>query len=240
MSSVIASDAIWSKLGKSEAGRRRLHQEQQQRDEKKRAEAKGIEDDFVDLAIPFVQATAAHVEAFTVQLDRYDAATVAALKFNAIELELVHDRIKDMLLQAHVLEDGRRVFRTEDGLQVFDEFGTEVAPDVIAPNEIDPSRPTWEAFSAERQLEQDLSRERRELLEYQDRLDQAREDIADGEIGADKLDELSEELESMMPAAVQAELGIEPTPVPAVSGDFTRATMPTGVAPNLNLPDLNL
>lgn len=240
MNKLISTDAIWSKLGKTEAGRRRLHQDQQQRDNKKRAEAQDAENDFVDLAVPIVQAMAEQIEAFTVQMDHYDAATVAALNQNAIELELVRERLNDILLRAHVLEDGRRVFRTEDGLQVFDEFGTEMSPDVIMPDEIDPSAPTWEAFSSEWNLERELSQERQELLEYQERLDEAREQVAGGEIGADELEELSDDLEALMPTAVQQELGIEPAQLPALESDFVRATVPTASAPNLNLPELNL
>lgn len=240
MTSLIASDAIWSKLGKTEAGRRRLHQEQQQRDDKKRAEEKGMEDDFVDLALPIVQATMAQIEAFTVQLDRYDAATIEALHNNAIELELVRERIEDMLVRAHALEDGRRVFRTEDGRQVFDEFGVEVAPEIIEPDEIDPSAPTWEAYWADRERLTELTQEREQLLEYQERLDNARNEVADGEIGTDELEELSNELEALMPAPVRAELGIERTQVPALEGDFVRATVPAAGGPNLNLPELNM
>lgn len=240
MSNPIATDAIWSKLGKTEAGRRRLHQEQQQREDKKRTEAKDAENDFVDFAVPIVQASAEQIDAFTVQLDRYDAATVAALNRNALELELVRERLADMLLQAHVLEDGRRVFRTEDGSQVFDEFGAEVSPDIIAPHEIDPTAPTWEDFSSERTLEQELNQERRELLDFQEKLDEARDQIADDQIGADELDALSDELETLMPSAVQEELGMEPSQTPALDNDFSRATTPTVAAPNPNMPELNL
>ncbi|MFN3170701.1 MAG: hypothetical protein ACE37E_08410 [Hyphomicrobiales bacterium] len=234
MNSLIASDAIWSKLGKTEASRRRLHQEQQQRDDKKRAEAKGMEDDFVDLAIPMVQATTAQIEAFTVQLDRYDAATVAALNRNANELELVRERIEDMLLRAHVLDDGRRVFRTQDGTKVFDEFGVEVAPETVTPDEIDPSAPTWEEYWSDRERHTELTQERQELLDYQERLDGTRERVTDGELSADELDALETELEELMPLAVQEELGLEPTQEPALEGDFVRATAPAAGVPNLN------
>jgi len=240
MSKLIASDAIWSQLSTGQAERRRLHQEQQHREDKKRAEAKGIEDDFVELAIPIIQATTAHIEAFTVQLDHYDAATVAALHQNAIELEMVRERIEEMLLRAHVLEDGRRVFRTEDGTQVFDEFGTEVAPDIINPDEIVPSAPTWEEYWADRQRSTELTLEREQLLEFQERLDEARELTSDGNIADDELDALSEELEALMPTAVQTELGIEPTQTPPLQSDFVRAALPVAGGPNLNLPELNL
>jgi hypothetical protein len=240
MTSLIPSDAIWSKLGKTEAGRRRLHQEQQQRDDKKRADAKGVEEDFIDLAIPLVQASADRIEAFAIQLDRYDAATVAALNQNALELERVQDRIHQMLLQAHNLEDGRRVFRTEDGTRVFDEFGVEIAPDIITPDEIDPRLPTWEDMLVELGSRDRLLGERQDLLSFQERLDDARNEVADGEIGADELEELSDELEDLMPAPVQAELGIEPAQLPALEGDFVRATVPAAGGPNLNLPELNL
>lgn len=47
---------------------------------------------------------------------------------------------------ALTIDDGRRVFKTEDGVQVFDEFGTEIAPSVLDFELIDASKPTWKNF----------------------------------------------------------------------------------------------
>lgn len=76
------------------------------------------------------------ITAFRVKLDRYDEKTVEALMENRVALEEVQKRLDDMLGKAHVLPDGRRVFKTQDGTRVFDETGLELKADVIDPNAI--------------------------------------------------------------------------------------------------------
>ena len=144
---------------------------------------------------------------------------------NQEQLDLVRARLDAMLAQAYVLEDGRRVFRTEDGTQVFDEFGQEVGADEIDPAQIDPSLPTWEAFSADLELEQALQKEREAIIEYQDRLDDAREQIADGEISEAELEELDADLADLMPPSVRQNVpGMEiAEPVPELSASFARS-----------------
>lgn len=92
-------------------------------------------------------ATPTQVEEFEIKLDSYDEAIVTALMENQELLDAVRNEITAMLSQAYVLEDGRRVFKTEDGTQVFDEFGTEVQADEVDPLQIDDSLPTWEALN---------------------------------------------------------------------------------------------
>lgn len=65
------------------------------------------------------------IEQFTVTLDTYDHAIVIALMENQEALDSVNDQIDRLLDRAHVMADGRRVFKAEDGTQVFDEFGQE-------------------------------------------------------------------------------------------------------------------
>jgi hypothetical protein len=66
-------------------------------------------------ALKFALATPEQIAAFTVRLDTYDTATVEALLANQEALDAVKARIDDLLLKAHTLPDGRRVFKTEDG-----------------------------------------------------------------------------------------------------------------------------
>ena len=117
-------------------------------------------------------------------------------------MDAVRLQIATMLQQAYTLEDGRRVFRTEDGTQVFDEFGEEVGLEFVSPDEIDPSLPTWEQYSAARDQEQALAAARPEFLEFQERLDESRELIDGGEISASELEALDAELEALMPPAM--------------------------------------
>ena len=180
-----------------------------------------------------VVATAMQIEEFEIRLDSYDEATVIALMENQELLDAVNARIDALLAQAYVMEDGRRVFKTEDGTQVFDETGVEIEASVLDPNLIGRDRPTWEAFSAEKDTQQALVVERTEILEFQEMADAAREQIAEGEISEADLEALDAELLDMMPASVRDYVpGLEPaTPAPDVTVDVTN---PTVVPPTQN------
>lgn len=165
-----------------------------------------LEDDVVALASEAIMASSAQIKAFEVKLDRYDEATVKALMENQDLLDAVNGRIDTMLSQAHVMEDGRRAFKTEDGTRVFDEFGDQIGVDELHPDQIDPMLPTWEAFSAETDQRDDLLMQRTEILEYQEKLDDARDQIADGDISEADLEALDADLLEMLPDAVRTHL----------------------------------
>ena len=164
-----------------------------------------------------VAAPPVQIEAFEVKLDSYDVAIVAALMGNQEQMDVVTASIVDILSRAYVMDDGRRVFKTEDGTQVFDEFGTELPADEIDPLQIDDSHPTWEAFSAKNELEQSLEAERAQIIEFQEQADAARERIAQGGISEDELAELDAALSRAMPDAVRIHIPSMTPQEPGVS-----------------------
>ena len=149
---------------------------------------------------------------FEVKLDSYDEATVIALMENLEQLEAVQARMDALLEQAFVIEDGRRVFKTQDGLQVFDEHGAEISATELDFALIPETAPTWETYQPELEHRETLIAERTEILEYQAKLDAAREEIEGGEISEADLEALDAELLEMMPDAVQAQLGPDHAP----------------------------
>jgi hypothetical protein len=151
-------------------------------------------------------ATAQQIAAFEADLTTYDAATVDALMANTRELARVRAQMDAMLAQAFVMDDGRRVFKTEDGTQVFDEFGVEVALDELDPAEIPDSNPRWEEYAPLLTQETELEQEREILLDYQQQLDEAREALVEGEITEAELEELQASLIANMPEAVRERL----------------------------------
>jgi hypothetical protein len=155
-------------------------------------------------------ASDVQIKEFKVKLDTYDGATVQALMENQELLDAVRSRLDAMLSQAHVLEDGRRVFKTEDGTQVFDEHGAEVGQDEIDPMMIGDDRPTWEAYSEGIEQEAALTAERTQILKFQEETDSARERVDGGEISEAELAELDAELLEMMPDAVRVHTDIAP------------------------------
>ncbi len=207
----IIRDAIARKSWRAWEEQRRLAEHQRRNRQQKEARE---EHDLGDLAQVVVLVTEDQIAEFSARLDRYDAALVDALHTNEQALESVRTQIDTLLTQAHTLPDGRRVFRSEDGQQVFDEDGNEVGPDVIAASDIDEGRPSWETYSGARLEEDQLLEEREDLFSYQNRLDAARDRLDDEDLTAQELEDLGTELETNMPAAVGEALNREDQPRP--------------------------
>ncbi len=178
--------------------------ERQRQEKREREEGEAIEATLV--------ATSAELAAFRDRLDRYDTATVAALMDNEAARAESRALLEGMLSQAYILPDGRRAFRSEDGLRVFDENGAAVSPDVVHPDMIH-GGPSWEAYAAERVRQNQLEQERTQLLQYQARVDQARRAIANQPSTRDELEGLDAGLKEAMPDAVRRRLaGNTPDP----------------------------
>lgn len=197
----------FARASRWERERDRLLHEQFRRDmEDARQQRTEANHDAADLVLEMALASPASVAEFRVRLDRYDEATVAALMKNDEALTDVRRNLASMFERAHVLPDGRRVFRTRDGLLVFDEHGNQVGIEVIDPSEISGTRPVWEDVTAARELEGRLIQERTELLRFQERIDAARERLDDKDLTQQELDELREDLEQSAPTAVLREM----------------------------------
>ncbi len=186
-----------------------------------------IDDTATALSTAVVVASQAQVTDFKVKLDTYDTATVQTLIENQELLDAVNVKIKMMLGQAYVMEDGRRVFRTENGEQVFDEHGTEVGPEELDPDVIDPTAPTWEAFSEAVEEEAKLTAERSDILEFQEKVDAARERVDGDEISEADLAELDADLLDAMPDSVRQHVpelapSLETQPVTQATSPATR------------------
>jgi hypothetical protein len=151
-------------------------------------------------------ATAQQIAVFEANLTQYETATVDALMENDRQMIAVQAQLDALLNQAFVMDDGRRVFRTEDGTQVFDEFGLEVTADELELQTIPDHHPTWEEFSPVHDQYVALQQERQALFEYQQQLDDARNALVEREITQAELEELQANLIEDMPDAVRARL----------------------------------
>ncbi|MBL4755877.1 MAG: hypothetical protein JKY52_20070 [Flavobacteriales bacterium] len=186
------------------------------------------EQSMLSLAADIIMATEIQIEKFKVKLDAYDEATVKALMENSQALDLINAQLEEMLERAYVMEDGRRVFKTEDGTQVFDEFGKEVLPDELDFAAIDPESPTWESYQPIFSEREQLLVERRQILEFQEKVDAARERVDGGDISKTDLDELDADLLEIMPSSVKAHVpGFDTSDnAPAVKTAFTANAKP--------------
>lgn len=163
-----------------------------------------LEQDLDTLATAFVAASEEAIQIFETKLNTYDQATVFALMENQALLDEVQARLDTMLDRAHVLDDGRRVFKSRDGSFVIDEYGEQVTAQEIDPMIIPDSKPSAEDYLSAFEAKQELMAEREKLLEFQDKIDNAREKIADGEISESDLENLDAELLDAMPASVRS------------------------------------
>ena len=214
----------------------KAREDRQRRDEI----ADRLEDDLVSMATDVILATEAQIREFEARLDiyearldgydqrldAYDRAVTEALIRNSERLALLEQQIADsdatlfdMLSKAHVMEDGRRVFKSEDGSFVVDEHGDQVGAEEIDFDLIDgpTSAETFvgalerdKALKAEHvdaleerqqlhdaQAEIDTAREKSAAART--KLDDARERISEGELTLGEIEDLDAELEELMP-----------------------------------------
>lgn len=204
--------------------------EEQRLRRERRDDIESEQSEMIDLALTII--TAEDADAFRLELDTYDTATIEALQQNEIALTLARTERDRIFAEAHVLGDGRRVFKTKDGLRVFDESGQELKADVIDADEIDDARPRWETARPIIETYKELVKERSEILDYQAKLDSARERLDAGDMTRKEFHELRDELQDDMPDAVREHVaGMEP--VPGQSKD-AEATVP---GEDLDIPD---
>lgn len=250
MTQALLAGSLRREFGSSSQAAIFQHFQKQQREERLRRERDEKADetgpdllDVVALIVSEAEIRALHLEA-----DRYDTATIEALYANETALVLIMQQKEDLLLRAYVLPDGRRIFKSADDIRVFDEHGTELSSDDIDPDLIGKAHPTWEEYSPVLSEESRLIQEREGLLEYQAKLDEARERLDTGNMTREEFDALRDDLKSTMPDAVRAhipELANEQDAVNDLASrqpvvlDLSDDMRPTSVASALSAPGLS-
>ncbi len=197
---------------KADEQRRRQARDQQRRKREQR------EDKADAMCDALVQLASSSQRAFWEErIERLETATVAALLDNDARLRRAQQTLRDLENRAFVLPDGRRVYRTQVGDRVYDEQGNAIPASELDPRAISPERPDWNAHRIIKAEHNAALAERQELLDYQAKLDQARNTLDDRNLTADALEDLGADLESSMPAAVRQQMaemdGAEPRPL---------------------------
>lgn len=219
-------------------------QQEEQRLRRERAEELRSDNaEFLDAAISVISTS--DISDFKVELDLYDTATVTALQEKNIALEHVSEQLNPFLAKAHVLPDGRRVFKTEDGQRVFDEHGDELDAQTIEPDEIGDEKPYWEQVEPLVREQHRLIEERAELIRYQAKLDDARERLDAGDLTRAEFEETRETLKADMPDAVRGHVpGMEAKDTPSAAIvdvqpdelEFSDDLVPTPLASRPSIP----
>ena len=197
-----------------------------QREKKTQLEERADED-FMDLASSVILATEIEVQQFQAKLDVYDEATVKALMENTQALEAVNERIQEKLGHAHTLEDGRKVFKSEDGTWAIDEDGKELGATTNDMDTIPKTKVTAEEYKADIEERNQLNTERQNILDYQEKLDDARERSTSDDFSKEELDALDMELETEMPMAVKRQLpDYDPSQETDLKSEFSTTASP--------------
>ena len=90
--------------------------------------------------------------------------------------------------------------------RILNKHGSEVRPDELEPILIGPERRTCEDFSAANKERLSLEAERANSITFHDKLDEAREEAADGKISGERLEELEADLAKLSPPQVHDHL----------------------------------
>ncbi|MGC3939510.1 hypothetical protein ACOTTU_17030 [Roseobacter sp. EG26] len=149
---------------------------------------------------------AARLKELNDRIGLHHNAAIEALLENQERLDAVQLRVDQLLSEAYVLPDGRRVFKSQDGIRVEDEFGVVVTESELDPNSIEDYRPTLEVWEATWEEKQTLNKEREELIAYQNNLDQAQTLIDQGGLSDDDFADLDDLMTSNVPDAVRSRL----------------------------------
>lgn len=197
------------------------------------------------IGVSVIIASEMQIAEFEAKLDVYDEATTTALMENQMEYEQlqrrmveIEARLEGVWQHANIMPDGRRVFLNADQTQAYDEFGTKVSDEEYSYDQFQPHHMPVDNFLGhlkERgEVHDAMSNNRQErdkIHEFDDQKNQHREELAQGGITEDRLDEMDSELLEMMPPSVSAHLpeGMRP----AINAVNLKTEFTTPAAPSL-------
>ena len=170
-------------------------------------------------------ATPIELEEFSAELNILDVATISAILHNQEILQRLYRERDAMLDNAYMLEDGTRVFKSEDGARVFDEHGDLVSDEVIHPDEIpdhhtkaEPYLNILSGIKKHKAIES-------ELIAYQEKLDEARQRVDSREMTKQELEKYKVNLQRDMPIEVKRQLpDYDPANEQILKSDFTASS----------------
>lgn len=193
--------------------------------EQKEIKQEQAEDEFLDFVASIVLADPIEVEAFRADLDTYDALTIEAIMENREILEALYLERDAALENAYQLDDGTHLFKSEDGIRIFDKEGNQLSSEIVEPNQIPDHHTTHEAWQDIKTKIHKHELIDQKLLDYQERLDEARDRLDDGELTQEEFHELKDGIEKDMPIEVRRKRpDYDPSLETNVKADFTATT----------------
>lgn len=210
----------------------------QQHDQRRRElkKEKAEQDESFDSVLAVALASPENVQAFHNKLNDFEQQAVERILTLQTRLDELMVKRQDMLNEAHVLPDGRRVFKSEDGKSVTDEFGEDVGSDIIRADEIDDSRPRSNGFFENKYAIDETKNSLDEAITFQEKIEDLRERSNTGELSKEELKALEQEFEDITPESFKPDdnpIKPEPDIVP-VSDDPVESIkiQPMGIGTN--------
>lgn len=189
-----------------EEGFRRQSERIEKRQEETRADQAETSDLLTAIIASGNPADAARLKKLDQRVGLHQNAVIEALQDNQERLDAADLLLRQLLDEAYTLPDGRRVFKSEDGTTIIDEHGVQVGREDIDPDMIDNRYPTAETWLTAKENHQKISQERAELVDYQNKLDQAQTLIDQGGLSDDDFADLDALMTSDVPDAVRSRL----------------------------------
>lgn len=137
------------------------------------------------------------------RIDMLDRASFEALVETEKKLVQAREDLDRLRDNAYQLPDGTKVYRTEDGAAVYDDDGNRLGNDVIDPAAIPDNKPTWEDRQRRGERVDQFQRERRDIQDYRDRLDRARDKLGDDDLSSDDIEGVEQGIDETMPQSVR-------------------------------------
>lgn len=183
-------------------------QRDQMQEKMKRKQAE--RDENFDMFITIALASQADLQSFQNMLDDYEAKATQRILELQNKLDQQLSKQKEMLDNAYVLPDGRRVFKFKNTDKVIDEFGENVSPDKITANEIPDHHPDGEAYKANIDNIAQTRKDTKETIKFRDRVNEMQEELDQGKVSEDRLNDLKSEFDDIMPDSLRPEEHVQP------------------------------
>ena len=216
-----------SRLDHSELERRKWFIASRHQRKQREIHQDHAEDVLSDFAASFVLADPLETQAYKAELDEYDALTVEAIMENREVLDRLYAEREAMLERAYILEDGTRVFKSEDGLRVYNQDGELLPSSTVNPEQIGDKYQKAEPFFDNLKSINKHQQIEKNLLEFQEHLDEDRELADSGKMTKDELAERREERLKEMPIEVRRKLnGFDETQEQKLKSEFSTSAKP--------------
>jgi hypothetical protein len=159
-----------------------------------------------------LEALRRQAEEFRKTLDLLEQATAEALRENDEHLRAAREELRRIQDRAYevTMPDGTVAKVYRDGDKVRSDDGAEVGRQIVHPDELPSSSPSWQRRKGAGDSVTRLENERAEIIDYQDRLTRSKNTLSADDVTTQQLDAMQADA-ARMPEAVRRHYGPQPS-----------------------------